>query len=729
MAVQLRSQWFLRFILPAFFSLTLCGLLVLSLQWAASSTDEVASLRQRDLVTLTIAKLQAGVAHDQESATVWDDAVKNTTNPDPGWIEANLGTWMHSYFGHDVALVLRPDLSVLYQFPAGFENGYSAANLKSAYLPLARKLHTRLSFGDTKGTDARVLSIGESDLRYVGFRPAIVSVKPIVSDTGDIEQIPGEQMLHVAVRFLDGDLPRLIGREYEFADLKFSATAPNSPSLAAAPLNTSDGKVLGFFTWEPFQPGRHVLRATMPTLLAALVALFAASSVAANAISRRSDRLALSRAQLRHQASHDTLTGLANRAHFSEQLELKLGLGSANDLRCVMFVDLDRFKAVNDTHGHPIGDKLISLAAARMRSLLPNGLIGRIGGDEFIVLLDNEDARSAEEKAGLLVKGLKTPYDIDGAHISVGASIGVAFARGRCSPDEVTRQADIALYHAKAAGRNTYAMFGAHMDELLRSRRILEIDLRHAIGSGGQLEVFYQPVFTADGGKLCSLEALARWKHPALGYVRPDQFIPLAEEIGLINEIGALVLEDACMMLAQSPEIHVAINASAFELSTLGYTDQVLSALCKWDVSPARLEIEMTETAAAGENGELEKTITRLREAGVRFAIDDFGTGYSSFSRVQKITVDRIKIDKSFIDEMHRADNRALVIAMIEMARAKGLKITAEGVETSEQLTALQSLGCDDLQGFLLSKPLPRSEVLALMPSCRGGSRQEADTA
>lgn len=724
MTMQLQSQFVLRWILPACASLLLCGLLFLSLSWAAARSDEVAVSRQRDLVTLTVAKLKAGIAHDQESATVWDDAVKNTQIGNLEWIETNLGSWMHSYFGHDAALVLTSDLTPLYRFTADADYSPSPDDLRNAYLPLAEALRARLIAEDTGGTNGRILSIGEADLSYVGFRPAIVSVKPIVSDTGDINQVPGQEMLHIAVRYLDGDLPAEIGKEYEFTELEFTANEPQDRTIAFVPLKAKGGRTFGYFRWKPFRPGHHVFAATTPALLLAFVALFAGGSLAGGAIWRRSERLAASRAELKHQASHDGLTGLANRAHFGEQLDRRLADVPEADLSCVLFVDLDRFKAVNDTFGHPVGDKLIGLAAARMRELLPEALIARIGGDEFTILLQADDAQNAATLADKLVHSLKTPFEIGTAHIAIGASVGVACASGPCDPLELTRQADIALYHAKAAGRNNYAIFGEHMDELLRNRRRLENDLRSAVSTRSQLEVFYQPVFSTSGGTLCSLEALARWKHPTLGYISPDQFIPLAEEIGLIGEIGAFVLDDACKTMIELPDITIAVNSSAVELGSTDYARRVLTTLNKWRISPERLEIEMTETAATDNAGELERTIAKLRTAGVRFAIDDFGTGYSSFSRVQKIEVDRVKIDKSFIDEMDRSDSRALVIAMIDMARAKGLKITAEGVETAEQRAALERLGCDDLQGFLLSRPLPRDAAVAFASRARLGATE-----
>ena len=307
------------------------------------------------------------------------------------------------------------------------------------------------------------------------------------------------------------------------------------------------------------------------------------------------------------------------------------------------------------------------------------------------------------------------PFEIDDAHVVIGASVGVAMSKGPCDPIELTRQADIALYHAKAAGRNTYAMFGNHMDELLRKRRVLEQDLREAVALRSPIEVFYQPVFSADGSGPISMEALARWNHPSRGYVSPDAFIPLAEETGLIHEIGAIVVAEACSVLAELPGIAMSINASSLELESASYPLRILTALAKWNLRPDRLEIELTESVAVADSVQLGRSIKILREAGVKIAIDDFGTGYSTFSRLQNFEIDRIKIDKSFIDEMDRSTSKALVAAMIDMAQAKGLKITAEGVETAAQQDALRTLGCDHLQGFHLSRPLTREAAFAVV--------------
>uniref|UniRef100_UPI003F495048 putative bifunctional diguanylate cyclase/phosphodiesterase n=1 Tax=Ensifer adhaerens TaxID=106592 RepID=UPI003F495048 len=717
------SQWLFKWLIPAGISALIGLVLVSTLHWAASKTDEVARERQQDLISLIVSQLQAKIAHDQESATVWDDAVVKVAEGDVSWLQANLGEWMNTYFGHDAAIVLTSNDEPVYEFIVPSKSTSLHADLRTSYMPLVERLRARLRAGDREGISGRVLSIGESDLKIVGSRPAVVSVKPIVSDTGEITQPAGKESLHVAVRFLDTDFQRSIAAEYQFANIRFTPEDHVKAGQSHIVLKSDTGEVVGYLRWNQFTPGLNVLNATLPTIGLAVVAIFLTTCAAGHLLCRRSVRLASSRAQLQHLAMHDTLTGLANRGYFEREVAARLrGAFSSKDCG-VLFLDLDRFKAVNDTYGHPTGDKLIRIAAERMRNLLPDALVGRIGGDEFTVLLEGRDRNAIESIAKELVGCMREPFDIEGLNISIGASVGAAVGNAQMDAIELTRQADIALYHAKSAGRNTYAVFGAHMDELLRTRRKLEVDLRAAVETPIQIETVYQPVFSADGGTVRSIEALSRWRHPQMGLVAPDVFIPLAEEIGVIHQIGAIVLENACRLGASCKAVGVAINASAVELDSSGYCLRVLTMLSKWGVAPARLEIEITETAAIKGEEQTDRNIAMLRAAGVRFAIDDFGTGHSSFARIQKMAVDRIKIDKSFVQAIHHDRSRALVEAMIAMARAQGLSTTAEGVETVDQLNALKVLGCDNVQGFLMSKPIPPDELISLLES---GSVEES---
>ena len=711
-------KWLSNAALAVLVSLCFGGLVAGTLFWAAARSDEVAETRQRDLAKLIISKAQIGIAHDQESATVWDDAVREVRAGNLEWIDTNLGQWMHTYFGHDFALVITPDGKPIYQFSASSDEDVSPQQIQAAYQPLAETLRQRLATKDTEGVNDRVLTIGESDITQINGHPAIVSVKPIVSDTGDIEQTPGQQNLHVAIRYLDGSFPLEVGNEYQFSEMTYEAVWALTDDRVFIPLEMRSGDVVGYLSWRPFQPGKSVLHATLPSVGVIAALIFIATIALTNAIRRRSEKLSESRRQLNHLALHDPLTGLANRTQFGQTLEQCLSSAPEDQKTSVLFVDLDRFKAVNDTFGHPVGDRLLMLVAERMREILPSALIARIGGDEFNILLHNTDEQTIADVCGRIVKNLHEPFTIDGRHISIGASVGASSLCGAVDPFELTRQADIALYHAKAAGRNTYALFGEHMDELLRTRRALEHDLRLALQDRTSIEAAFQPVFASDTGELTSMEALARWNHKELGPIAPDIFIPLAEETGLIADIGQIILEDSCRCLADAPSsVSIAVNVSAIELASPSFPLRVLSTLERWEIDPARLELEITESLAVEKKGTVESNIVALRGAGVKFAIDDFGTGYSSFARIRTLKIDRMKIDKSFLQDMEQSDNKTLVSAMIAMAHARGMKITAEGVETLTQCQALKALGCDNLQGYLLSKPLSRAMALSKIGS------------
>ncbi|PND20691.1 bifunctional diguanylate cyclase/phosphodiesterase [Ensifer sp. MMN_5] len=706
-----------RWMLPLAIAMALMGGIYLAVRWSAQQSDAVAVKRQQHLVELVISKMQGSIAHDQESVTVWDDAVRKVSQEwDSRWVDSNLGSWMNSYFRHDGAFVISPDRRPLYAFLAGRTDG-AFSNIEPEAMPLIAKLQERLAAGDEEGTSEQVLSIGESDLVRIEGRPAIISVKPIVSDTGDIVQEPGREFLHLAVRFLDGDLLTHLGEDYGFEDLRFSVLLELGRQRSYAPIVSSSGETIGYFSWLPFRPGADVMKATAPVLLIAGALLFALTSALSIVLRRRSRRLQESQAELNHLARHDPLTGLANRASFNGLLARVVATSTVDQANALLYLDLDRFKQVNDTLGHPVGDRLMIEVAKRLKETAAGAAISRIGGDEFTIIVERTRQDQVEKLCDSLIASIRRPFEIDGQPILIGLSIGVAVATGNgADPVEITRKADIALYHAKSAGRNRYAVFGSHMDELIRTKRDLEQDLRAALDAGNQLEVFYQPVYSAQSHEISSLEALIRWRHPSKGNIAPDSFVSLAETAGLIDRLGAFVLKEACSTAREFPGLDIAVNVSAVELGQRHYAAQVLSLLRQFGVEPSRLELEITETALLDEAGVCEKNITALREFGVKFALDDFGTGFSSFGRLQRLEVDRIKIDRSFVHAFDRPGGGVAVVqSIVGVAHAKGLRITAEGVETEEQSEILRKLGCDELQGFHLSRPMPKSSLRQLL--------------
>jgi diguanylate cyclase (GGDEF)-like protein len=381
----------------------------------------------------------------------------------------------------------------------------------------------------------------------------------------------------------------------------------------------------------------------------------------------------------------------------------------------ILYIDLDHFKAVNDTLGHPVGDRLLVMASGRLCACLrDDDPVARLGGDEFAVVLNS--ARGREEAAALaerIIQSLGQPYDIDGQHAAIGVSIGIALApRDGEDTDSLMKSADLALYRAKRDGRNTHCFFEPEMDERVQERRALEIALRKAIASES-LELHYQPLVNIQTGQVEEFEALLRWNDPVRGQISPAVFIPLAEETSLINEISSWVLRRACKDAAAWPShVRVAVNISPLSFRTRSLPLIVITALDESGLRPDRLELEITEGVLLSDTESTLQTLSQLQNIGVRIAMDDFGTGYSSLSYLRKFNFDKIKIDRSFVNALdHTKDSRAIIRAVSGLCTSLGIEITAEGVETEEQLHTLREEGCTQVQGYLLGRPGPASSV------------------
>ena len=382
-------------------------------------------------------------------------------------------------------------------------------------------------------------------------------------------------------------------------------------------------------------------------------------------------------------------------------------------------LDLDHFKQVNDTLGHPIGDALLQAVAERIRSCVrPTDSIARLGGDEFaIVQVPVDQPADCISLASRLIATIAEPYDLNGHQIVIGASVGIALAPGDGRDfDRLLKGADMALYRAKQDARGTYRFFEPEMDARMQARRGLELDLRKALALG-EFELFYQPLIHLETNRVTCFEALLRWRHPERGFVMPDDFIPLAEEIGLIGSIGAWVLKKACNEALNWPgDIAVAVNLSALQFKNGRVVLDVISALGESGLPARRLELEITETVLLRDTEATMVTLTQLKDLGTRIAMDDFGTGYSSLGYLQKFPFDKIKIDRSFVkDLLDKPESIAIVRAVSGLGNALGITTTAEGVETVGQLQKLRLEGCTEVQGYLFSKPRPAHELGSLL--------------
>lgn len=435
------------------------------------------------------------------------------------------------------------------------------------------------------------------------------------------------------------------------------------------------------------------------------------------------------RAEMRiaHMARHDALTNLPNRVLLRERLEDALRDPDPDgEAIAVLCLDLDRFKAVNDTLGHSAGDALLVGVAKRIRGeLRASETVARLGGDEFAILLPTGGSSGAEALAQRLVASMNAPYTVEGSQANVGVSIGIALAsRHAAAPDELLKQADLALYQAKADGRGTFCFFKPDMDARVEARRLLEHDLRQALAQC-EFEVHYQPLVDVKSGRVTCVEALLRWNHPCRGIVSPAEFIPLAEETGLIVPIGSWVLQEACRQAAawEDGQIKVAVNVSSLQFKSHNLLKVVEDALIASGLMPSRLEIEITESVFLSDGEGTLATLHSLRKLGVQIAMDDFGTGYSSLSYLRTFHFDKIKIDQSFIRELGRNTGcDAIIVAVATLGAELGITTTAEGVETLEQFDRVRAAGYVEVQGFLVSRPKPVLELVRWLAQQHGQS-------
>jgi diguanylate cyclase (GGDEF)-like protein len=434
-----------------------------------------------------------------------------------------------------------------------------------------------------------------------------------------------------------------------------------------------------------------------------------------------------SREKILFMARHDALTGLPNRLLFGERLDGAFANLDRRNRFALLCIDLDLFKEVNDTLGHPVGDRLLHAVAQRFIAFARvTDTVARLGGDEFATLLTGlHHVSDAAAYAERMIEVVRTPFVIDGQRITIGASVGIAVAPDHGSDrDTLMRNADIALYRAKAAGRSDYRMFEPSMEADMQARRILELELDQAL-IGDQLELHYQPMFDAETMELAGFEALLRWHHPIRGLVSAGEFMCVAEDTEVINAIGRWVIQEACRTAADWPQrLRLAINVSPVQLRGGNFAANLQEILARENLPPGRLELEVTETVLLERNASTLQALQDIQAMGVSIALDDFGTGYSSLAYLQNFTFGRIKIDQSFVRGLPDDNGAyAIVRAIIGLGDSLGIPTTAEGVQDQRQLEVLRAEGCGEVQGFLLGRPLPASALGPLLAQAEEGSR------
>jgi diguanylate cyclase (GGDEF)-like protein len=708
-------------LLPTFGAMGLLALLLGSvLYYSTSRSDSLAASRQSQLVASALRRGIAAVANDQEASTVWDDAVLRVRQRplDYDWIDNNLGIWFYTYYAHDEVYILDPANVPIYAMQAG-----RRVDLKS-FRKVSRQASPLIMGlrGDGAGSPVAKSSEGERtigllDRTLIAGRPAVVSVKPVISETGEVDQQPGAEYLHISVRYLDGTFLESLSADFGIDSPSFSRSPARPASL---PVLNNSGEVIGYVTWAPFEPGEQVRRRMVPAILTALLLVGFFLAWLLSRIWRNRIELEASRTQAEQQALHDPLTGLPNRILLDDRLMHAL-TRRGGKTPAVVLLDLDRFKNVNDTLGHQAGDMLIRDFGKRLIGLLrEQDTIARLGGDEFAVLVEDAGEANVRLLCERILEAVKQPFEILGRQVFVGVSLGVALASpvAKADASELIRRADIALYRSKGNGRNRYTIFTEEMDAAVRKRARIEEDLRKALASGVGLQVHYQPVVDATGARVVGLEALVRWEHPRLGLISADQFVPVAEETGLVDALGEWVMHEACRLSVQWPGRFVAVNLSPAQFHSNELADRLAAIAAAVGADPVQIQLEVPERIIFDDSDPIRTTIGNLRRSGFGVVLDNFGTGYSSLGYLQRFEIDKLKIDKCFVSSIGPAgDALPMTMAILALGEALGVPVAAEGVETPDQQQFLAAAGCMEMQGFLFSRPVPESELAGLLRS------------
>ncbi len=708
------------------FVTAIVGVLIIAVLWAVHETDRSAREREESFVTLMIHHEVEKIVLDQENVAIWDEAVESTSGRfDRRWISDNFGPWMFKYFRHDRTFLFDADDRLAYVMADGEDGALALSSSQQAVLmPMVEVLRGRRTetWAKAPTTTLQESYANPRTVRIARFegRPAIVAAMTIVPDSERAYQVPGSEYVIANVRFLDRDFLAAIEERYLLHDLRFiKGEGSRRGGLGIVSIATDDGEPLGTVIWPASTPGSDLVVKIAPFVLATVLIVGAILFLLVRRTDRAESDRRTSAAEAHHLAFHDPLTGLPNRQTFTDVLERTLDAATpSGEAVAVLYIDLDRFKEVNDSLGHPAGDELLVEVARRLREVTgPRDLVARLSGDEFAVIRRNARETDVAAFAQRVLASQSQVFDLLGTKVFVGCSIGIAIA-----PDhgdsrlEICRKADIALYVAKSRGRNRFCLFTEAMDADRRRRERIERGLREALHLEEGFHVYFQPFLDRSGQTIVGVEALLRWHHPDGEVVPASEFVPIAEECGLIVDLGERMMEKAFTAAARWPKLRCAVNCSPIQLKQEGFAASVRAVLEKTGFDPRRLELEITETVLNDLSDACRAELESLRQIGVSVALDDFGTGYSSLSHLLSFRIDRIKIDRSFVAEIGRsADSETIVRTIAGLGRSLRLGVTAEGVETHEQFRHLVDIGCDEFQGWLFSRAVPAEEIDALL--------------
>ncbi len=682
--------------------------------WCVAEIDKAAGSRNRALFERLLVEQKNAVALEQESTAVWDDALAAAKNRDTTWLEANIGVWNLDYAGHETSVIFDGGATPFFIAEHGrlVSDPDDVRDALAVGSQLVRELRDIAAADSTYHLSTVSSTIPRlTDFSSIGGRPAVVSAMLVVTDSGELTQARGSEPVLVSFSDLETRLEKSLIAQSIVHD-GFFADQPDPGQLySTVPITDRFGGAVSTFNWLAYKPGSQLLDLVRPAALLVFFLAAAGSMLLARHLHKALKDLGHRRDEAVQLARTDALTGLLNRLGFDG--ELALTLQRAGSRASVVIFDLDHFKNVNDVHGHAVGDDVLRMIARRLRGILaPGQVAARLGGDEFAVLVDlSTDAAAAESLADKIRAAMRAPIIVGNIEFSVMLSIGLSGPSelGERN-EELLRRADFALYQAKRGGRNRVEIYEANLSLLLKRNDLVARELKTALTSGDGPLVAFQPLFSRSGD-LWGAEALLRWTHPSLGEIAPGDLVALAEATGLIDSLGMHVLSRVCEVAARHPAMIFAVNVSPLQLRSRDFAERVSDIVLSAGLKAGAIELEITEGALIETRPEVRNNLSALRAAGHRVALDDFGTGYSSLGVLRHMTVDRIKIDRSFVADIP-SDPQAIAVArsIVELAHTLGASVTAEGVESEAQRRALADMKCDVFQGFLLARPMQSDE-------------------
>lgn len=707
-------------ILVALLSTLLLAGVAMALSFLAIRLDTETRNREQQLVANGVAGWIDEVQAHVVGQTNWDDALKNLgVSFNLKWAQTNIGQFLHDMGGLERAYVLDAGDRPIYGMvngadvaPANYENlAVQAGSLVAKIRDREARRPPLIGVAPFKTMLSK--PIQASAINRVGGDPCIITATLVQPDFGTVT-LQGRAPVVVTVEAMDKNFIASFGHRFLLQHLTIGQIGGQTGEDDAHHLLIgSNGQPIGAMQWQAQTPGKRLLRQALPPVVGGLLLFMAATIHLFVRARRAAQALIASESRLKFLAFHDHLTGLPNRAMLHDRLAHALrSLQRGGQSVGIFLIDLDRFKQVNDLYGHASGDSLIVEIASRLLGLVrANDTVTRLGGDEFAILITGASPRGMAMLAERIIAEMARPVELPIGRVFVGASVGMAVINEELPDDgEALRRADLAMYRAKEAGRGRYCFFEPEMDHMLKTRRGVEADLREALANN-DLFMVYQPQVDSKGHTF-GVEALARWNHPERGLISPAHFIPIAEECGLIEAVGTFALRQALTDSLLWPDLKVSVNVSAIQLRSRGFPSLIERLLKETRADPHRIELEITEGVLLNDDLDTHEALQTLRNMGLTIALDDFGTGYSSLSYLRKYPIDKVKIDKSFINNIaNDPEAEAVVEAIVKLARALSLNVIAEGVESTEQRASLGRLGCPEIQGYLYSKPIAADKV------------------